>query len=139
MYQICNKKSVPDHTNSQYYLVVVQYVESINTNKLSSELPGLRPPGSGRLEPKYFSDMRLAPEEVLEKLTGYGHNGVSPFGRLVCWINRFLSLFAKAYWMSGPNSFIWVVGTRILIWVWLFRSLLMPLMRLFWILMSHEL
>ena len=34
-----------DPTNSRYYLIVVQYVESINTKKLGSELRGLRLPG----------------------------------------------------------------------------------------------
>jgi prolyl-tRNA editing enzyme YbaK/EbsC (Cys-tRNA(Pro) deacylase) len=84
-------------------------VESINTNKLSSELRGLRPPGSGRLEPKYFSDMRLAPEEVSEKLTGYGHNGVSPFGMLdksipivVC--KSILDVRPKFIYMGGGHK-----------------------------------
>jgi prolyl-tRNA editing enzyme YbaK/EbsC (Cys-tRNA(Pro) deacylase) len=101
--------SSPDRTNSQYYLVVVQYVESVNTAKLASELRGLRPPGSTRMNPKYFTDLRLAPEEVSEKLTGYGHNGVSPFGLLdksipiiVC--KSILNVRPKFIWMGGGHK-----------------------------------
>lgn len=104
-----NATKETDPTNSQYYLVVVQYVESINTNKLSSELRGLRPPGSSRLDSKYFSDMRLAPEEVSEKLTGYGHNGVSPFGMLeksipIIICKSILSVRPMFIWMGGGHK-----------------------------------
>jgi hypothetical protein len=75
-------KNNADPTNSRYYLIVVQYVESINAKKLGSELRGLRPPGPGRFDPGYFADLRLAPEEVSAGLTGYGRNGVSPFGMI---------------------------------------------------------
>jgi prolyl-tRNA editing enzyme YbaK/EbsC (Cys-tRNA(Pro) deacylase) len=34
-------------------------------------------------DPKYFADLRLALEEASAELTGYGRNGVSPFGMLV--------------------------------------------------------
>ena len=40
-----------DPTNSGYYLIVIQYVKSINVKKLGSELRGLRPPGPGRFDP----------------------------------------------------------------------------------------
>ena len=40
-----------DPTNSGYYLIVIQYVESINVKKLGSELRGLRPPGPCRFDP----------------------------------------------------------------------------------------
>jgi len=75
-----SSKTATDPTNSRYYLVVVQYTQTIDTKKLSSELRGLRPPGPTRFGPNYFSELRLAPERVSEELTGYGHNGVSPFG-----------------------------------------------------------
>ena len=104
-----NATKKPDPTNSQYYLIVVQYVESINTTKLSTELRGLRPAGGDRFDPKYFSDMRLAPEEVSENLTGYGHNGVSPFGLvdksipiIVC--KSILNVRPKFVWMGGGHK-----------------------------------
>ncbi|KAL7518891.1 hypothetical protein ACHAWX_003695 [Stephanocyclus meneghinianus] len=104
-----NDPNVADSTNSKYYLVVVQYVESINTSKLASELRGLRPPGSTRMDPKYFSDLRLAPEEVSEQLTGYGHNGVSPFGILdtsipVIVCKSILAVKPKFIWMGGGHK-----------------------------------
>lgn len=110
-----NKNFVPNATNesgptnSQYYLVVVQYVESINTTKLSSELRGLRPLGKERFDSKYFSDLRLAPEEASEKLTGYGHNGVSPFGMLdksipVIVCKSISNVRPKFIWMGGGHK-----------------------------------
>ncbi|EED96718.1 predicted protein [Thalassiosira pseudonana CCMP1335] len=98
-----------DRTNSKYYLIVVQYVESINIKTLASELRGLRPPGATRLDPNYFSDLRLAPEEVSEQLTGYGHNGVSPFGMLEASIpivvcKSILSVRPKFIWMGGGHK-----------------------------------
>jgi prolyl-tRNA editing enzyme YbaK/EbsC (Cys-tRNA(Pro) deacylase) len=71
---------VVDRTNSKYYLIIVQYIESINMKKLSYELRGLRPPGPTRFDTSYFADVRLASNTIAQTLTGYGHNGVSPFG-----------------------------------------------------------
>jgi len=107
-----------DPTNSQYYLVVVQYVESIDMKKLASELRGLRPSGPKRLDPNYFSDMRLAPEDVSEKLTGFGHNGVSPFGMLDSTIpiivckNIVENVRPKFIWMGGGDK-DWKLGMAV--------------------------
>jgi prolyl-tRNA editing enzyme YbaK/EbsC (Cys-tRNA(Pro) deacylase) len=75
-----NDDIVVDRTNSKYYLIIVQYIESINMKKLSYELRGLRPPGPTRFDTSYFADVRLASNTIAQTLTGYGHNGVSPFG-----------------------------------------------------------
>ncbi|KAL7535353.1 hypothetical protein ACHAXR_006438 [Thalassiosira sp. AJA248-18] len=112
-----NNNKEADVTNSRYYLVVVQYVESINTKKLASELRGLRPPGPKRFDTGYFSDLRLAPEEISEQLTGYGHNGVSPFGMLdrsipvvVC---KSIKNVRPAYvWMGGGHR-DWKLGMAV--------------------------
>ena len=107
-----------DRTNSQYYLVVVQYVESINMKKLSSELRGLRPAGPTRFDPNYFSDIRLAPEEISEQLTGYSHNGVSPFGLLDTTIPIIVcksiveNVKPKFIWMGGGHK-DWKLGMAI--------------------------
>jgi len=107
-----------DPTNSQYYLVVVQYVESIDMKKLASELRGLRPSGQTRLDPNYFSDLRLAPEDVSETLTGYGHNGVSPFGMLDSTIpiivckNIVENVWPKFIWMGGGDK-DWKLGMAV--------------------------
>ena len=112
-------KNNADPTNSRYYLIVVQYVESINVKKLGSELRGLRPPGPGRFDPGYFADLRLAPEEVSAGLTGYGRNGVSPFGMIhgdsipviVCEsiISR---VRPKFIWMGGGHR-DWKLGMAV--------------------------
>ena len=86
-------------TNSGYYLIVIQYVESINVKKLGLELRGLRPPGQSRFDPGYFANLRLAPEEASVELTGYGRN------------NRYLSSSARASSrVCGPNSSGWMGG-----------------------------
>ena len=111
-----NAKEV-DPTNSKFYLIVVQYVESINTKKLSSELRGLRPVGPTRFDPGYFTDMRLASEEDNAKLTGYGHNGVSPFGMIdasipiiVC--KSIVDVRPKFIWMGGGDK-DWKLGMAV--------------------------
>lgn len=110
--------ATPDPTNSQYYLVVVQYVESINMKKLSSELRGLRPVGPTRFDPNYFSDLRLAPEDISEQLTGYGHNGVSPFGLLDTTIPIIVcqsiieNVKPKFIWMGGGHK-DWKLGMAV--------------------------
>jgi prolyl-tRNA editing enzyme YbaK/EbsC (Cys-tRNA(Pro) deacylase) len=107
-----------DPTNSQYYLVVVQYVESIDMKKLASELRGLRPSGPTRLDPNYFSDLRLAPEDVSETLTGYGHNGVSPFGMIDSTIPVIVcksiveNVMPKFIWMGGGDK-DWKLGMAV--------------------------
>ena len=112
-----NKKN-SDPSNSQYYLVVVQYVESINTKKLASELRGLRPAGPTRFDPNYFSDLRLAPEEISEQLTGYGHNGVSPFGMLqqtsipVVICKSITNVRPSFVWMGGGHK-DWKLGMAV--------------------------
>lgn len=106
-----------DPTNSRYYLVVVQYVESINTKKLASELRGLRPAGSTRFDTGYFSDLRLAPEETSDKLTGYRHNGVSPFGMLdesipIILCKNVMNVAPKFIWMGGGDK-DWKLGMAV--------------------------
>ncbi len=113
-----NSPTTADPTNSQYYLVVVQYVESINMKKISSELRGLRPVGPTRFDPNYFSDIRLAPEDISEQLTGYSHNGVSPFGLLDTTIPIIVcksiieNVKPKFIWMGGGHK-DWKLGMAI--------------------------
>eukprot|EP01036_Dinobryon_divergens_P027899 gene27899-36753_t len=67
-----------DITNSQYYLVIVQYIAKINVNYLRTFIHELRSE-QDRLSKKKFQ-FQLAPTAVSEALTGFGHNSVSPFG-----------------------------------------------------------
>ena len=86
--------------------------------KLASELRGLRPAGSSRFDPNYFTDLRLAPEDVSEKLTGYGHNGVSPFGMIDSTIpiivckNIVDNVRPKFIWMGGGDK-DWKLGMAV--------------------------
>lgn len=75
----CDNSDCTDRTNSRYYLVVVQYEAEINGKKLASEIRALRPAGKDRLPPNKF-DFRLASSEDNDRLTGYVHNSVTPFG-----------------------------------------------------------
>ncbi|KAL4853830.1 hypothetical protein ACK3TF_005207 [Chlorella vulgaris] len=65
-----------DPLNSKYYLVIVQYTARLHTQKLMAFVKSL---SGGRVAAKYFN-MRLAPPEVSDELTGFEHNGVSPIG-----------------------------------------------------------
>lgn len=75
----CDNSDCTDRTNSRYYLVVVQYEAEINGKKLASEIRALRSAGKDRLPPNKF-DFRLASSEDNDRLTGYVHNSVTPFG-----------------------------------------------------------
>ena len=77
----CDATDCSDRTNSRYYLVVVQYEAEINGKKLASEIRALRPAVKDRLPPNKF-EFRLASSGDNDKLTGYGHNSVTPFGLL---------------------------------------------------------
>lgn len=98
-----NEDGKKDPTNSQFYLVVVQYVEEVNFDKLSTGLRALRPAGSTRFGPKYF-DFRQCDE--FEKLTGYGHNGVSPFGL----VDESIPIVLCKNAQNARPQFIWMGG-----------------------------
>ncbi|GMH41815.1 hypothetical protein BSKO_09725 [Bryopsis sp. KO-2023] len=66
-----------DRKNSKYYLVVLQYTENrTHGEKLKNFLHALN---EGRCSRKSFN-MRLAPQEISDELSGFEHNAVSPFG-----------------------------------------------------------
>ncbi|KAL8064461.1 hypothetical protein ABFX02_01G092200 [Erythranthe guttata] len=61
---------------SKYYVVVVQYTARFNAETVKNFLYTLN---DGKISKKKFN-MRLAPEEISGKLTGYEHNGVTCIG-----------------------------------------------------------
>ncbi len=66
---------------AQYYAVVVQYVAKIQTETLARclrEAYNAQFPRHRRSKQEY--SLQWAPEEVSQQLTGFPHNGVSPFG-----------------------------------------------------------
>ena len=97
-----------DATNSKFYLVVVQYNATINTKKLESQVRGLRPINENRLPPSSF-DFRVAKEEDNDKITGYTHNSVTPFGLLA---KQVPVIIAKDICDVRP-SFIWMGGGHV--------------------------
>lgn len=96
-----------DPTYSKFYLVVVQYNATINTKKLESQARGLRPINQNRLNPSDF-DFRVAKEEDNDKVTGYSHNSVTPFGLL----KKVPVILAKAV-MDVKPAFIWMGGGHV--------------------------
>lgn len=59
-------------------MVVVQYTDKINTKKLNFLMRSRH----GQSHSAKAMNMRVAPEEIAVKLTGYGMNGVTPIGML---------------------------------------------------------
>jgi prolyl-tRNA editing enzyme YbaK/EbsC (Cys-tRNA(Pro) deacylase) len=100
---------IVDPTNSKYYLIIVQYIESINMKKLSYELRGLCPPGATRFDTSYFADVRLASNTIAADLTGYGHNGVSPFG-IPTTTSSIPIILSKSIITNAQPRFIYVGG-----------------------------
>ncbi|KAJ3323283.1 hypothetical protein HDV06_002051 [Boothiomyces sp. JEL0866] len=70
------QENVLDHSHPKYILVVVQYTDKINNKKLNVLMKEW-----GQQSAKAIN-MRIAPEEMAIKLTGYGNNGVTPIGML---------------------------------------------------------
>lgn len=84
---------------------------------MASELRGLCPAGPTRFDPNYFVDMRLASEEDNAKLTGYPHNGVSPFGMLektipIVLCKSIMNVRPKFIWMGGGHP-DWKLGMAV--------------------------
>ncbi|GMH26641.1 hypothetical protein Nepgr_028484 [Nepenthes gracilis] len=65
-----------DHSNSKYYVVVVQYTARFSAEMVKNFLYLLN---DGVIPKKKFN-LRLAPEETSAALTGYEHNGVTCIG-----------------------------------------------------------
>ncbi|KAJ1961845.1 hypothetical protein GGI12_003015 [Dipsacomyces acuminosporus] len=66
----------PTSTNSRYYCVLVQYVQTVNTNTMTDFVRSLE---NNRLARKHFN-FRLASPDVSLELTGFDNNGVCPIG-----------------------------------------------------------
>ncbi|KAJ2179287.1 hypothetical protein GGF45_002476 [Coemansia sp. RSA 551] len=61
-------------SNAQYYAVLVQYVQTIDTKALAVYVRAL---GGNKMASRHFK-FRLADPQVSKELTGYDKNGVSP-------------------------------------------------------------
>lgn len=65
-----------NRNNSKYYVVVVQYTAKFSAEMVKNYLYLLN---EGKVPKKKFN-LRLAPEEISNDLTGFGHNGVTCIG-----------------------------------------------------------
>src|SRR3546814_2670861 len=72
----CTRDDCEDPKNSKFYCVVVQYEAKLDTEKLRTYVHSLN---DNQLSKKKFN-FQLAPAETSDRLTGYTHNAVTPFG-----------------------------------------------------------
>ncbi|EPS57756.1 hypothetical protein M569_17061 [Genlisea aurea] len=93
-----------DRNFSKYYVVVVQYTARFNAEAVKSFLYTIN---NGKI-PKKRINMRLAPEETSEKLTGYMHNGVTCIGRKtdipVILDEAIVMLKPDFFWLGGGET-----------------------------------
>lgn len=98
-----NVSDCSDRNNSKYYLVVVQYTARFNADAVKNFLYGLN---GGKIPKKKFN-MRLAPEEVSAKLTGYEHNAVTCVGMNtdipVILDEAIVKLEPEFFWLGGGD------------------------------------
>ncbi|KAI8546551.1 hypothetical protein RHMOL_Rhmol07G0127200 [Rhododendron molle] len=90
-----------DRNYSKYYVVVVQYTARFNAETVKNFLYALN---DGRIPKKKFN-LRLAPEEISQKLTGYEHNAVTCVGMKtdipVILDEAIVKLNPEFFWLGG--------------------------------------
>ncbi|KAF7137362.1 hypothetical protein RHSIM_Rhsim07G0106500 [Rhododendron simsii] len=96
-----NVTDCSDHNYSKYYVVVVQYTARFNAETVKNFLYALN---DGRIPKKKFN-LRLAPEEISQKLTGYEHNAVTCVGMKtdipVILDEAIVKLNPEFFWLGG--------------------------------------
>lgn len=96
--------SKSDPTNPKFVMVVIQYGATLDMRKLVTSIRALRPVKM-RLEDNQY-DFRIASAEDNDKITGYTHNSVTPFGLLRPGIPILLCqaiVPLKHFWMGGGH------------------------------------
>eukprot|EP00522_Entomoneis_paludosa_P012543 CAMPEP_0172464566 /NCGR_PEP_ID=MMETSP1065-20121228/50818_1 /TAXON_ID=265537 /ORGANISM="Amphiprora paludosa, Strain CCMP125" /LENGTH=222 /DNA_ID=CAMNT_0013220825 /DNA_START=94 /DNA_END=762 /DNA_ORIENTATION=+ len=100
-----SSKQADPQTNPQFVLVIVQYAATLNTKKLASAIRSLRPVQE-RLDLSRFS-FQIASSEDNDRLTGYKHNSVTPFGLLksseLAIVLEKEIVERKWFWMGGGH------------------------------------
>jgi hypothetical protein len=74
--------STDDPTYPRFVLVIIQYISSLNTCKLTTAIRSLQSNILHRIDSNYF-DWRVAESIDNDRITGYAHNSVTPFGMLI--------------------------------------------------------
>lgn len=95
-----------DPTYPKYVLVVLQYAATLDNKMLVNAIRALRPVKE-RLDDSSF-DFRIASEEDNDRLTGYKHNSVTPFG--LADDKHVLIVLAEA---AASQKFIWMGGGHV--------------------------
>ena len=96
-------RDVPE--NSEFYLVVVQYVAAINVKKMEAAVRTLLPPQERR-GASDFSFCVAKDSDSLE-ITGFAHNSVSPFGLA----RKVPIILSKA--VADEHRFMWMGGGHV--------------------------
>jgi prolyl-tRNA editing enzyme YbaK/EbsC (Cys-tRNA(Pro) deacylase) len=103
-HKIDSNADVDPKTNPRFVLVIVQYAATLSNKKLATAIRSLRPLQE-RLDFSRF-DFRIASMEDNDRLTGYKHNSVSPFGLLSSELAIVLPkelVEKKWFWMGGGH------------------------------------
>ncbi|GAX24983.1 hypothetical protein FisN_2Lh262 [Fistulifera solaris] len=95
-----------DPTYPKHVLVVLPYAASLDNKLLANAIRALRPV-KDRLEDNSF-DFRIASQNDNDRLTGYKHNSVTPFG--IADPNHVLIILAEA---AASQKFIWMGGGHV--------------------------
>ncbi|KAL4565626.1 hypothetical protein LXL04_029729 [Taraxacum kok-saghyz] len=92
-----------DRQNSKYYVVVVQYTARFSAENVKNFLYSLN---NGKIPKKRFN-LRLAPEDISHKLTGFEHNGVTCVGMKtdipVILDEAIVKLNPDFFWLGGGD------------------------------------
>ena len=91
-------------TNPRFMLVVIQYEATLDVKKLATAIRKLRP-ATERLDESQF-DLRVASSEDNDRLTGYAHNSVTPFG-----LKEKVPIMLSA--AIVPHGYFWMGGGHI--------------------------
>ena len=99
-----NKKVVNESPNNpRFVLVILQYAAALDTQKLTNTIRRLLPVTERMDDSKY--DFRIASTEDNDRLTGYTHNSVTPFGLLqpvrIVLSENLVKL--RFFWMGGGH------------------------------------
>lgn len=111
-----DNKNHNDGSYCRFYLIILQYETSISNKKLISEVRALKKDITKRYDTNKF-DFRVASSEDNDRLTGYTHNAVSPFGLLVDKKESFSIIVSKSIQdmetVSKATPFIWMGGGHV--------------------------
>ena len=102
--KVTDKPELEDaKTNPRFMLVVLQYETTLDVKKLATSIRKLRPVAE-RLEESQF-DIRVASPEDNDRIIGYAHNSVTPFGlKEPVMIILSSSIVPQQYfWMGGGH------------------------------------